>query len=70
MLTLLITWKIVSLLRKKKFNLKSLTLLFAKRLSYENVSSPPALLGITPIQNIKSVVIAPGKKQKKITSQL
>jgi len=41
MLTLLITLKIVSLLRKKKFNLKSLTLLFPKRLSHENVSPPP-----------------------------
>jgi len=41
MLTLLITLKIVSLLRKKKFNLKSLTLLFPKRLSHEKVSPPP-----------------------------
>jgi hypothetical protein len=46
MLTLLIVLKIVSLFRKKTFNLKRLTQLFPKRLSHEKVSPPPALLGI------------------------
>jgi len=68
MLTLLITLKIVSLLRKKKLNLKSLTLLFPKRLSHEKVSPPPAQLGITFTQNIKSIIITSKKAAKKSTS--
>jgi hypothetical protein len=66
MLTLLITLKIVSLLRKKKFNLKNLNLLFPKRLSLEKVSPPPALLGITYTQNIKGLIITSKKSRKKI----